>query len=75
MATAAIGLRNTGRTALSRVRSAFGQLTGFLSALAEARRCALEAERLMALSDRQLARLGLKRGEIVQHVFHNHPHD
>jgi hypothetical protein len=75
MATATIDPRETGRAALSRIRSAFGQVAGFLSAIAAARRSALEAERLMALSDRQLARLGLKRGEIVQHVFRTDPHD
>jgi hypothetical protein len=75
MATATIDLRDTGRTALAKVRSAFGRVTGFLHIIATARRCALEAERLTALSDRELARLGLKRGEIVQHVFRSHPHD
>jgi hypothetical protein len=69
MATATIDRRNTGRMALAKVRSAFGQVTGYVQIIARARRCALEAERLTALSDRELARLGLKRGDIVQHVF------
>ena len=69
MATAVIEPRNTGRAVLAKVRSAFGRMSGFLSTIATARSCALETERLMALSDRELARLGLKRGEIVQHVF------
>ena len=75
MATAVIEPRNTGRAALAKVRSAFGRVTGFLSTIAMARRCALETERLMALSDRELARLGLARGEIVQHVFRTRLHD
>jgi uncharacterized protein YjiS (DUF1127 family) len=75
MATATIDPRATGRAVLSKLRSAFCEVTSFLSAIAAARRSALEAERLMALSDRQLARLGLTRGEIVQHVFRTDPHD
>jgi hypothetical protein len=47
----------------------------FLCNLADARRCGEEAQRLMALSDAQLARRGLKRDEIVSYAFRNHMHE
>jgi hypothetical protein len=35
----------------------------------DAARCAREAERLLAKSDEELARLGLRRDEVVRHAF------
>jgi hypothetical protein len=40
-----------------------------LAATSDAARCAREAERLLAKSDEELARLGLRRDEVVRHAF------
>jgi hypothetical protein len=40
-----------------------------LLGMSRAVRCARAAERLLALSDADLARLGLRREEVVSHVF------
>lgn len=37
--------------------------------MSSANRCRLEAERLSALSDAELAQIGLKRDEIMHHAF------
>jgi hypothetical protein len=58
------------------IRSAFAPvvalgrgLYGLFATTAAALRCAREAERLFGLSDAELAKLGLRRDEIVQHAF------
>ena len=54
------------RTTFGRVFAAIGLgIDAFVEALSRAR----EVERLEAMSDRQLARLGIARNEIVEHVF------
>lgn len=53
----------------ARIASGFRQVVAFLDSVADAHRCSLEAQRLMALSDEQLAGHGLKREEIVHHAF------
>lgn len=55
-----------------RVRGFFGGILDALLSISEVRRRAAEAERMMALSDRRLAELGLKRDEIVHHVFRDY---
>lgn len=54
--------------ALSRVLSA---LRGGLDRFVEAQARTNEIARLRAMSDEDLARLGLRRDRIVQHVFRN----
>ena len=68
-------LRDPGKSVSARIGAGLAAVGRFLSDLSNARRCALEAERLMALSDAQLARRGLRRDEIVSHVFRNHMHE
>jgi hypothetical protein len=67
--------RDAGKAFLSRIGDGFAAVMRFLSALSAARSCARELERLSALSDSALARRGLRRDEIVQHVFRNHMHE
>ena len=67
--------RDAGTAILARIRAAFAAVMRFLGDLSNARRCAAQAERLMALSDSELARLGLKRDEIVAYAFRNHMHE
>lgn len=47
----------------------------FLCTISMARTCAMELGRLGKLSDAELAKLGLRRDEIVQHVFRNYMHE
>jgi hypothetical protein len=72
-------LRDAGRAALARIGAAIGTgfavVMRFLCDLSAARRCALEVEQLMALSDAELARRGIRRGEIVSYVLRNHMHE
>jgi hypothetical protein len=69
--------RDVGKAFLARIGAGIG--AGFaaviLRDLANARRSALEAERLTALSDAELARRGLRRDQIVQYVFRNTMHE
>ncbi len=51
---------------LTRIGETLGH---FVVALATARGRAIEAERLHAMSDEKLAELGIKREDIVHHVF------
>jgi len=67
--TTALTVRETVEGGLARIGAGFAQLMGFFHTVSNAHRCSLEAQRLMALSDDQLARHGLKRDEIVQHAF------
>ncbi len=68
----AIPPRDAGRALLGRIEAGFATLVRFFGDLAKARRAALEVERLMALPDSELARLGLKRDEIVVYAFRHH---
>jgi hypothetical protein len=68
-------LRDAGRAALVRIGAGFAAVMRFLCDLSAARRCALEAEALMAQSDAELARRGIRRGEIVSYVLRNHMHE
>jgi hypothetical protein len=67
--------RPAGRAALARIGAGIGAgfaaVIQFLSDLSSARACGAEAQRLMALSDAQLAKRGLKRDEIVTYAFRN----
>jgi hypothetical protein len=67
--------RDAGRAVLGRIGAGFAALARFFGDLAKARRAALEAERLMALPEPQLAKLGLKRDEIVAYAFRRHMSD
>jgi hypothetical protein len=71
--------RDTGKAFLARIGAGIGAgfaaVMRFLRDLANARRFALEAERLTALSDAELARRGLRRDQIVQYVFRNTMHE
>jgi hypothetical protein len=71
--------RDPGKTVLARIGArigaGFAAVMRFLCDLSNARRCALELERLMSLSDAQLERRGLKRDEIVHYVFRNYMHE
>ena len=69
MATTTITLRETLDCGVARIRAGLGELMEFFSTLSNAHQCSLEAQRLMALSDDQLARQGLRRDQIVQHAF------
>jgi len=68
-------LRDAGRAALVRIGAGFAAVMRFLCDLSAARRCALEAEELMGLSDAELRRRGIRRGEIVSYVLRNHMHE
>ena len=68
-------LRDAGRAALAGIGAGFAAVMRFLCDLSSARRCALEVEQLMALSDAELARRGIRRGEIVSYVMRNHMHE
>jgi len=67
--------RDTGRAVLDRIGAGFTAVMRFLCDLSNARRCAAEVERLMALPDTELARLGVKRDEIVSYAFRHHMHE
>jgi uncharacterized protein YjiS (DUF1127 family) len=71
--------RDAGKGVLARIGAGIGAgfaaVMRFLCDLSNARRYALEVERLTALSDAELARLGLRRDQIVQHVFRNNMHE
>jgi len=67
--------RDAGRAFLGRIGAGLAAVMRFLCDLSNARRCAFEAERLMALPDAELKRLGLKRDEIVSYAFRNHMHE
>ena len=82
MATTTIQIaprRDAGRAALARIGAGIGAgfaaVMRFLCDLSAARQFAAEVERLMALSDAELARRGLKRDEIVNYAFRNHMHE
>ena len=71
--------RDAGRAVLARIGARIG--AGFaavmqvLCDLSNARQCAAEVQRLMALSDAELERRGLRRNEIVTYAFRNHMHE
>jgi hypothetical protein len=71
--------RDAGKSVLARIGTAtaagFAAVMRFLCDLSEARRCALELQRLTALSDAELARRGLRRDQIVHYVFRNPMHE
>ena len=71
--------RGTGKAVLARIGArigaGFAAVIRFLGDISNARRCALELERLMSLSDAQLEGRGLKRDEIVHYVFRRYIHE
>ncbi|MEM7024546.1 MAG: hypothetical protein AAF637_18505 [Pseudomonadota bacterium] len=69
MATTTIGYREPRGAILARIRAGFARLVGVLDDITNAHYCSHEIQRLMSLSDEELARQGLKRQEIVHHVF------
>jgi uncharacterized protein YjiS (DUF1127 family) len=78
MATTATN-SSAGRTFSAAASQAFSALGRFMRSIAESsgRVAALnnrvrQAEALMAMSDEQLAQRGLRREEIVRHVFSNY---
>jgi hypothetical protein len=64
-------LTDTHRTAgtLAAIGEFFARIVDALVAASAAGRCAHEVERLMAMSDAELARRGIKREDIVRHAF------
>jgi hypothetical protein len=68
-------LRSIGKTAFARIGAGSAAVMKFLCSLSNARHCAHEVERLMALSDDQLAQRGIKRDQIVQVAFRNYLHE
>ena len=82
MATTTISsapLRDAGRSTLARIGArigaGFAAVMRFLCDLSNARQCAAEVERLMALPDAELERRGLRRDEIVPYAFRNYMHE
>jgi hypothetical protein len=71
--------RGAGKAAFARIGAGIGAgfaaVMRFLCDLSAARRCAIEVEQLMAQSDAELARRGIRRGEIVSYVLRKHMHD
>jgi undecaprenyl pyrophosphate synthase len=67
--------RDAGRTVLTAIGAGFAAVMRFVCDLSNARRCAAEVERLMALPEAELQRRGLRRDEIVTYAFRNHMHD
>jgi hypothetical protein len=67
--------RDAGKALLSRIGDGLTAVMKFLCTISAARTCAMELGRLGKLSDAELAKLGLRRDEIVQHVFRNHMHE
>ncbi len=72
--TTTITVRETVEGGLARIGAGFAQLMAFFETVSTAHRCSLEAQRLMARSDDELARHGLRRDEIVQHAFRRTMH-
>jgi len=57
------------RSPLATIGVAIGDFFLRIAHRSPAARCAQEAERLFALSDADLARLGLTRDRVIQHAF------
>ncbi len=57
------------RPLIDRIGAGFTMIFETLARTSRGARCAREAERLSALSDAQLARMGLKREDIIRHAF------
>jgi hypothetical protein len=68
-------LRDAGKAIAARIGAGFAAVMRFLCDLSNARQCAAEVQRLMALSDAELERRGLKRNEIVTYAFRNYVHE
>ena len=60
------GLSSVGQGFVALMEAAQKSSTGY--------RCAQEAAQLMKLSDEELARIGLKRDDIVQYAFRRYTH-
>jgi hypothetical protein len=60
------------RSTLASIGSAIADFLITLAHRSPAARCAQEAERLFALSDAELARLGLTRDRVIQHAFRSY---
>jgi len=71
MMTASVGTYQNEGSGLRRVLRAIGKVLVDTSTVA---RCAREAERLSALSDAELAGMGLTRDRVVQHAFRRYIH-
>ena len=71
--------RAAGKGALARIgagiAAGFAAVVRFLCDLSDARKCAEDVQRLMALSDAELARRGIRRDEIVAYAFGNRMHE
>jgi hypothetical protein len=67
--TTTITLRETVEGGLARIRAGLGEVMELFYTVSNAHQCSLEAQRLMSLSDAELARHGLRRDEVVQHAF------
>ena len=67
--------RDTGRALLDSIRAGFAAVTRFVRAFSNARRCAAEVERLLALPDAELKRRGLRRDEIASYAFRRYMHE
>jgi hypothetical protein len=60
---------------LARIAAGLALVGDVLDTFASAQRCAAEIERLRRLSDAELARRGLTRGDIVTYAFRKHMQD
>lgn len=69
MATTTIGLRQPRGGILAGIRAGFTRLVELFEDISNAHYLSSEIQRLMALSDDELARQGLQRQDIVHHVF------
>jgi hypothetical protein len=67
--------RDPGKAALGGIAAGFAAVGRFLCDLSNARKCALEVERLMALPDAELERRGIRRDEIASYAFRNYMHE
>ena len=71
MATQAPDIQFTRPGLMARVGAGFGRVLAALVAMAEANPRMKAVNRLAAMSDEELAARGLKREDIVRHVFND----
>jgi hypothetical protein len=64
--------RHPGASPLAALRAAFDHVVEFFATFGDVVAFAREAERLTTLTDAELAKLGLKRDQIVDHLYRRH---
>ena len=60
------------RAFFQRIRTFLGGVAATMADASHAARCGREAQRLLDMSDAELARRGLKRDQVVQHAFRSY---